>query len=164
KVAIRRHVVRPRTADQDALAAAQRLMRLAVAWDDLFSHRANDAGSARRRNQRRGDSCTAVTPRWPPWRPPKEGGRAGGGGGGSRRVVNFVQANAKTFRLQPVDDRHRNGYNLASSNAARMHAGLRGEGGACARICNPLPGGFGHQPRSTTTTVRGASLDSGTGG
>src|SRR6516164_5159746 len=36
-----------------------------------------------------------------------------------------------------------------------MHAGLRGEGGARARICNPLPGGFGHQP-STMTGARGA--------
>ena len=34
-------------------------------------------------------------------------------------------------------------------------AGLRGEGGARARICNPLPGGFGHQP-STMTGARGA--------
>src|SRR5262249_29649158 len=42
--------------------------------------------------------------------------------------------------------------------------GCAGEGGARARTCNPLPGGFGHQPRSTTTTARGASLDSGTGG
>src|SRR6516162_6247500 len=29
-------------------------------------------------------------------------------------------------------------------------AGLRGEGGARARICNPLPGGFGHQPSTMT--------------
>src|SRR6516164_9421579 len=36
-----------------------------------------------------------------------------------------------------------------------MHAGLRGEGGARARICNPLPGGFGHQP-STMSGARGA--------
>jgi hypothetical protein len=33
---------------------------------------------------------------------------------------------------------------------------LRGEGGARARTCNPLPGGFGHQSSSTTTRVRGA--------
>src|SRR5262249_26238173 len=61
--------------------------------------------------------------------------------------------------------------NLAASDAARMHAGLpgcraaglRGEGGARARTCNPLPGGFGHQPLGTRTGARGASLDSGTG-
>jgi hypothetical protein len=29
----------------------------------------------------------------------------------------------------------------------------------CRRLCNPLPGGAGHQPSGTTTGVRGASLD-----
>src|SRR5262249_61707317 len=86
KVAIRRHVVRPRTADQDALAAAQRLMRLAVAWDDLFFHRANDAGSARRRNQRRGESPTALPPGGAPERRPQGGGPGRGGGGGEVRA------------------------------------------------------------------------------
>ena len=33
---------------------------------------------------------------------------------------------------------------------------MRGEGGARARTCNPLPGGFGHQPAGTMTGVRGA--------
>src|SRR5262249_31948904 len=42
--------------------------------------------------------------------------------------------------------------NLAASDAARMHAGLPGEGGARARTCNPLPGGFGHQPLGTRWT------------
>src|SRR5262249_44642618 len=50
--------------------------------------------------------------------------------------------------------------NLAhQSDAARTHAGLPGEGGARARLCNPLPGGFGHQPLGTRTGARGASLD-----
>ena len=39
-----------------------------------------------------------------------------------------------------------------------------GECGARARICNPLPGGFGHQPRSTRTTARGAFAGLGQAG
>jgi len=35
-------------------------------------------------------------------------------------------------------------------------AGSRGECGARGRLCNPLPGGIGHQPAGTTTGARGA--------
>ena len=38
-------------------------------------------------------------------------------------------------------------------------AGSWGGCGARGRLCNPLPGGAGHQPPSTMTGVRGASLD-----
>src|ERR1700752_3459592 len=42
--------------------------------------------------------------------------------------------------------------------------GLRGEGGARGRICNPLPGGFGHQPLGTRTGARGAFAGLGQAG
>ena len=41
---------------------------------------------------------------------------------------------------------------------------MRGECGARGRLCNPLPGGFGHQPLGTTTGVRVARWTLGQAG
>jgi hypothetical protein len=41
---------------------------------------------------------------------------------------------------------------------------VRGECGARGRICNPLPGGFGHQPLGTMTGARGAIAGLGSAG
>ena len=42
---------------------------------------------------------------------------------------------------------------------AGRHTRSWGECGACARACNPLSGGFGHQRSGITTGVGGATLD-----
>ncbi len=43
--------------------------------------------------------------------------------------------------------------------SSRGHSLERGECGACARACNPLPGGFGHQRSGTTAGVGVETLD-----
>src|SRR5215470_6889222 len=53
---------------------------------------------------------------------------------------------------------------LLSDAAWEAFPGCAGECGARGRACNPRSGGFGHQPPSTTTRVRGAVAGLGQAG
>src|SRR5690348_7215596 len=58
-------------------------------------------------------------------------------------VLNIVPVSV-TYSLEPRP--------IGRAAAGRPQA--RGECGARARTCNPLPGGIGHQPLGTTTGAR----------